>query len=239
MKKTTLAAGMAVVIAGALLAAPALAQTKPVEGWQPPREELDPARRVPAAPAAQGDAPDAVRSDVGVQPGTAVAAAPREAQGGSRGGAFIGVKGGKGWVFEDVDQSALEINAGYRWQAGAVTLVGIEVAGGRLDATTEDGFRFDEVDYASIGANARFNFGAASPVFALVRAGYMSADSGGGSVDGGYFGVGLGVDVNRHFNVSLTYTNYVYFNEAYWDGGTFYYDADRADTVMFGLEARF
>jgi hypothetical protein len=35
------------------------------------------------------------------------------------------VQGGKGWVYEDVDQTALMVNAGYRWQAGVVTLVGI------------------------------------------------------------------------------------------------------------------
>ncbi len=47
------------------------------------------------------------------------------------------------------------------------------------------------MDYGSIGVNARFNFGRSSPVYALVRAGYWSAEEKsdyGMDVDGGYFG---------------------------------------------------
>lgn len=144
-------------------------------------------------------------------------------------------------MYEDVDQSALAVNAGYRWQAGAVSLIGIELASGRLDGTEDDGVAYGKVEYASIGANARFNFGRANPVYGLVRAGYWAAedDELGMDVDGAYFGVGLGVDVTRNFNLSLVYTNYVYFNEYYWDDGDFYYDANRADTLMFGAEVRF
>jgi hypothetical protein len=155
-----------------------------------------------------------------------------------RGGLFIGVQGGKGWVYEDVDQSALAVNAGYRWQAGAVTLVGIELASGKLDSTTDDGVAYGEVDYGSIGVNARFNFGRTSPVYGLVRAGYWAAEGDDDmDVDGGYFGLGLGVDINRHFNMSVMYTNYVYFDEYDWNYGD--YTINRADTLMLGAEVRF
>lgn len=260
MKQNKLAAASAVIIAAAI-AAPATvqAQTRPIQPWTPPQaRELDPAKRVPAqqpAPAASEDgtrAP-APQADPAVQPAPQAYQAPapygtqryepereRVTYETGRGGFFVGVKGGKGWVFEDVDQSAREINIGYRWQAGPVALVGIEVARGRLDDTTEGGWPYDEVDFGSIGVNARFNFGRHSPVYGLVRAGYMAAeDSYGMDVDGGYIGLGLGVDINRHFNLSLTYTNYVYFNELYWESGTLYYDADRADTLMLGAEVRF
>lgn len=253
MKKSRLAATMAVVISGAMLASVAHAQTKAVEGWQPQQKELDPAKRVQPAPQPQparatgGEVQELptqaeeARSDVGVQP-QAYAARSQPAPAGyeeGRGGFFLGVKGGKGWVYDSVDQSAREINAGYRWQAGAVTLVGIEVARGALGSTTDDGVRYGKVDYASIGANARFNFGTGSPVFGLVRAGYWAAedDDFGMDVDGGYFGLGLGVDINRHVNLSLTYTNYVYFDA--YSSGYYYEDVNRADTVMFGIEARF
>ena len=43
----------------------------------------------------------------------------------------------------------------------------------------------------------------------------------------------------RNFNLSLVYTNHVYFNEYYWDDGEFHYDVNRADTLMFGAEAWF
>ena len=239
-------ATMAAFIAAAAMAPVTHAQTKPVQSWQPGQhEELDPAKRVPDAPEpAQADRgqPAAQQAPNVVQPQPYAVEQPvrtRHEEG--RGGFFVGVQGGKGWVFEDVDQSALAVNAGYRWQAGAVSLIGIELAGGRLDSTEDDGVGYGKVEYASIGANARFNFGRTSPVYALVRAGYWAAedDEFGMDVDGGYFGVGLGVDVTRNFNLSLVYTNYVYFNEYYWDDGDFYYDANRADTLMFGAEVRF
>ncbi|MGY1530167.1 hypothetical protein [Luteimonas sp. A649] len=242
MKKSSSVAMMAAAFA-VIASTGAYAQSKAIEpASPPPRQEMDPAKRVPEAPrpvVAADEAPQPApqqQSSVGhSQSYTGSYEAPARQEEG-RGGFFVGVQGGKGWVYDDVDQSARLVNAGYRWQAGAVSLVGIELAAGRLDSTTEDGWRFAEVDYASIGVNARFNFVSTSPVYALVRAGYMSADY---DVDGGYVGVGLGVDFNRHFNMSLVYTNYVYFNEAYWDRGTFYYDADRADTLMLGVEARF
>ena len=249
MKKTRPVATVAAVITLAAMASVAHAQTKPVQGWQPPQhEEPDPAKRVPEArqtvdgagtpqPYAQPQAvqPQAVQS----QAYDAEQSAPARYEDG-RGGFFVGVQGGKGWVYEDVDQSALAVNAGYRWQAGAVSLIGVEVATGRLDSTTDDGWSYEKVEYGSVGVNARFNFGRSSPVYGLVRAGYWSADSDAGmEVDGGYFGLGLGADINRHFNLSLVYTNYVYFEDYYWEGDDFYYDINRADTLMFGAEVRF
>lgn len=242
MNKTSLMAALAAVVGGAVLApATALAQNQPIEVWQPPQGEADPARRIPApAPATDTATPTGPATSVAVpvapaQPYYTAPATP------DLGGLFLGVQGGKGWVFDDIDQSALLVNAGYRWQAGSVTLVGIEAAAGRLDDANEGGMSIEGLDYASIGANARFNFGAGNPVFALVRAGYWQADDVlyGGTVDGGYVGVGLGVDINRHFNLKAVYTNHVYFSDyGYYNGG-YHYDFNRADTLMLGAEVRF
>lgn len=248
MKTNTLMAAMAAVITGAALAsAGAHAQTTPLEVWQPPQhDEMDPAKRLPTSPAAQSseNAPQPMsqpQSAVAHPQGDAAAAPATVRYEEERGGFFLGVQGGKGWVYEDVDQTALAVNAGYRWQAGAVTLVGLEVGAGRLDDAEKDGRAYGEVDYTSVGVNARFNFGRTSPVYGLVRAGYWAADDSlsGDSVDGGYFGLGLGVDFSRQFNMSLVYTNHVYFNEYYWSEGDFYYDANRADLLMLGAEVRF
>ncbi|MBJ6984394.1 outer membrane beta-barrel protein [Luteimonas sp. MC1750] len=264
MKNTRQAAATVALIACAIGgAATAHAQTRPLEGWKPPAQrEADPAKRIPpvstpapvardatapqardaAAPrtSATGNPPAAPMIHAYEIPAPAPAPEARQAHVESRGGFFVGAKGGRGWVYDDVDQSTRELNAGYRWQAGSVTLIGIELARGELGAKTEDGFFVDDVDYASIGVNARFNFGRTSPVYALVRAGYWAAEEKGDDamdVDGGYFGLGLGVDVNRHVNLGLTYTNYVYFDSYYWDAG--YYEVNRADTLMLGAEVRF
>jgi hypothetical protein len=240
MKKTRLIAAMAVVISCAALASVAHAQTKPLGVWQPPqREEKDPAKRLPTmqpAPTTQ-DAPQTMvqpQSTDAVAEQYAAAPAPVSYED-ERGGFFLGVQGGKGWVYEDVDQSALAVNAGYRWQAGPVTLVGIEFAAGKLDEADHDGLPYGAVDYTSVGANARFNFGRTSPVYGLVRGGYWAAEDNefGVSADGGYFGLGIGVDINRHFNMSVVYTNHVYFNDDY------YGDVNSAETLMLGAEVRF
>lgn len=250
MKKVlSTTAGAVVIAAGVLVSSAAHAQTKPIQAPQP-ASEMDPAKRVPP--------PVVLETPVGQQTGSEapVPAMQQTAQPSSapaphytaspawedteRGGFFLGVQGGRGWVYDSVDQSALAVSAGYRWQAGAVSLLGIELATGRLNSTTDDGWDYSKVEYASIGFNGRFNFGAASPVYALVRAGYFSADEEYyGSADGGYAGVGLGVDFSRRFNMTLMYTNYVYFNELYWYEGDLYYDASRADTLMLGAEVRF
>lgn len=262
MKKSRPAAVMAAVVTCAVLvSAGAHAQSQPTQSWRlGQHKEPDPAKRLPEAsrqapivegtqPAVYSQAPAAEATQPAAYPQSAAAAPQAYAVDQAvqvddetgRGGFFVGVQGGKGQVYDDIDQSALSVNAGFRWQAGPVALIGIEVAGGRLDSTDEDGLRYGKIEYGSIGANARFNFGRTSPMYGLVRAGYWKADDSdsGMDVDGAYFGLGLGADINRHFNVSLVYTNYVYFEDYYWEGDDFYYDINRADTLMLGAEFRF
>jgi len=232
MTNTTMAAAVAAVTVGFVMAsASARAQDAGLEVWQPPQQQqADPAKRVPRTQEPSASSQPGTRSGVD---GLVAPAARKE----NRGGFFVGAQAGKGWVYEDVDQSAAMINAGYRWQAGPVTLVGVEVAHGRLNDAEHDGFDAPEVEYSSVGANARFNFGSGNPVYALVRTGYWRAEYSNfrDSTDGAYLGVGLGVDFNRHFNMSLTYTNHLYFSESYWNGT----EINSADTVMLGAEVRF
>lgn len=248
MKNTKLTVAMATITMTAVLAsAGANAQSRPLQVWQPSKsDEPDPSKRVPVSP--QPLATTAVESQSTLNPSVMAAesqtyaaaapVAPAYDESRNLGGFFLGVQGGKGWVYDDVDQSARMLNAGYRWQAGAVSLVGIEAAAGRLDSTTKDGWRYGALDYASIGANARFNFGHGNPLYGVVRAGYWSAEAKGSNdtVDGAYFGVGLGIDFTRNFNMSLVYTNHVYFDNyySYYD-----YEISSADTLMLGAEVRF
>lgn len=242
---------IAAIVVGACVASGVQAQNKPVQPWQPQQGQQDPAKRVPetAAPQPTGDA---------AAPPQAWQAAPAQessyrtpAYEEGRGGAFVGVSAGKGWVYDGVSQSARQLSAGYRWQAGPVALLGVEAAAGKLSSTTRHEYGTDwhygAVDFASIGFTGRFNFGRYSPVYGLVRTGYWAADGDvdNGSydfdVDGGYVGVGLGADLGRHLSLSLVFTSYVYFNELYWDDreDELVYDANRADTLMFGAEYRF
>jgi len=159
-----------------------------------------------------------------------------------KGGFFIGAQAGKGWIYEDIDQDVVSFNAGYRWQAGPAVLVGVEVAGGKLRETQDSGYLFPEVSYGSVGANARFNFGAGNPLYGIARLGYWSAEADDGygntdDIDGVYAGLGLGVDITRNFNVNLVFSSYVYSNEYYYND--YYYDLNRADTLTLGLELRF
>lgn len=243
MSTNRLAAAMAAVMVAAVLAsAGAHAQNKPVQAWAPPQgQDPDPAKRLPTTTqshdgghATQQSVQPQVREYPQAQPYAGEQQVRSHYEEG-RGGFFVGVQGGRGWIYEDVDQSARAVSAGYRWQAGPVALVGIEVARGQLSDTTDELGHVPEADYASIGVNARFNFGATNPLYGLVRAGYMTAESDGFDVDGGYFGVGLGVDFSRHFNMSLVYTNYVYFDDYYRYGDDF----SRADMLLLGVEARF
>ena len=59
----------------------------------------------------------------------------------------------------------------------------------------------------------------------------------------GYAGLAVGVDINRHFNITLGYTAFVYADEYYDsdcdDDYTYDCDFNRADTVTLGVEARF
>lgn len=157
----------------------------------------------------------------------------------NRSGFSLGAQGGRGWVYEDVDQRALAVSAGYRWRAGPVALVGVELSSGRLDETSDRGDTFPEVRYDGIGANARFSFGVGNPWHGIARLGYWSADVKDGegytdTVDGAYASAGIGVDFNRHINASLVYTSYAWATSYYY--GT---EIDQADMVTFGLEVRF
>ena len=204
------------------------AQTQPEQGAGVATQTTDaPAAATAPAAAAQGHVPPpASYSRPASEP---------------KGGFFVGAQAGKGWVYEDVDQNAVFANAGYRWQAGAVSLIGIELGSGRLGATDKDGYAYEAVRFGSIGATARFNFGENNPWFAIARLGVLAAefeDVGDSEVSGSYASFGIGVDVNRHFNVSLVYTGYAY-SSVYYDYEDYLENLDRADSLMFGIEGRF
>ncbi|HEU4774297.1 MAG TPA: hypothetical protein VFS82_07255, partial [Lysobacter sp.] len=123
MKKIRLMAAVAAVTAGAVVAsAGAHAQTKPLQVWQPPQQgEPDPSKRVPQTlqpvSTTEGTSQSTAQpqaSAVYPQQYTAAPETPTRYEEG-RGGFFLGVQGGKGWVYDDVDQAALMVNAGYRW----------------------------------------------------------------------------------------------------------------------------
>lgn len=157
-----------------------------------------------------------------------------------RGAFFVAAQAGQAWIYDDVRQDARAIGAGYRWQAGPVVQVGIEGVAGRIDGEKTRAFGVGDTDYASLGANARFQFGG-SPMFAMTRLGYWRADvdtyRGGEIIDGAYAGLGLGVDFNRHLNLTLAYTLHAYAER--YGYGTYDFDINRADLLTLGLEARF
>ncbi|WP_192282823.1 hypothetical protein [Xanthomonas sp. XNM01] len=78
----------------------------------------------PGQSQSQTTASDVVAPVAPPAPRPAPRAEPRNA-----GGFFVAVHGGKGWLYEDADQTAKAVSAGYRWDAGDFTLVGIELAG--------------------------------------------------------------------------------------------------------------
>jgi len=190
-----------------------------------------------AQPAALPVVDTAARAAPATQP---IYAASTEAA--PRGAFFVAAQAGQAWIIDDVRQDARAISAGYRWQAGPVVQVGIEGVAGRIDGTTDRGYRLGDTDYASLGANARFQFGQ-GPMFAMARLGYWHADAGDDdTVDGAYAGFGLGVDFNRHVNLTLAYTLHAYASSYCYSSrwstscGT---EVNRADLVTLGLEARF
>ncbi|MBD9480828.1 outer membrane beta-barrel protein [Pseudoxanthomonas sp. PXM02] len=208
------------------------------------KEAPQPAPTQAATPTTQPAAPAPAAAPAYAAPAPYVAPAPaREAE--ENGGFFVGLQAGQGWIYEDVEQDTVAVSAGYRWQAGPWAQVGVELSGGRLDSTNYRGYDVSKATYKAVGANARMNFGD-SPWFATVRGGYFDAEQEYSdstfSTDGGYAGLAIGVDINRHFNVSLGYTAFVYADEyADEDCDDYDYDCDfnRADTVMLGIEARF
>jgi len=166
----------------------------------------------------------------------------------NRSAGFVNAQGGRAWLVENVEQSNWNLNAGYRWRAGPFTQVGIEGGGGQVGSARwqRRGIIWEtpKVEYWTLGASARFNFGWRNPWFGLVRTGAWVGEarySNGyeDTVSGTYLGLGIGVDLNRHVNISLLYNGFFYLND--YDGDYVYTidDINRADTVTLGLEARF
>jgi len=86
--------------------------------------------------------------------------------------------------FDDNSANTRAFSGGYRWQAGAVTQVGVEIGAGKVDEVGEDYYWTDgyvteigragmDATYRHVGANARFNFGRDSRWFAIARGGYV------------------------------------------------------------------
>lgn len=88
--------------------------------------------------------------------------------------------------FDEDSADTRAISAGYRWQAGSIAQVGVEVGAGRVDEIGQDyyynsGDGYSETghigmdaNYRHVGANARFSFGRDSRWFAIARVGYMA-----------------------------------------------------------------
>lgn len=91
--------------------------------------------------------------------------------------------------FDDDSANTRAFSGGYRWQAGAVTQVGVEVGAGKVDEIGQDYYYYAigvngpdysetghvgmDATYRHFGANARFNFSRDSRWFAIARGGYM------------------------------------------------------------------
>lgn len=179
----------------------------------------------------------------------------------NHGGAFIGAQLGEAEVYESITQHVYGLSAGYRWRAGSVTAVGIEVAAGKLDKNEKNGFPAPANTFYSLGATARFNFGRNSPLYAIARLGYWTSNADVPDyyyyydyssrryrsayeiererVYGAYAGLGLGVDLGRHVSLSVMYNGYLYSEDysTYSDSGSV--DVNYADTATFGVEVRF
>ena len=89
-------------------------------------------------------------------------------------------------AFDEDSADTSAFSGGYRWQAGPVTQVGVEVGAGKVDEIGQD-YYYDggpsyyetghigmDATYRHVGANARFSFGRDSRWFAIARGGYMS-----------------------------------------------------------------
>ncbi len=162
---------------------------------------------------------------------------PREEEQRLKSGVFLGVQGGRAEVFEDVKQDMLGGSVGYRWRAGAVTLIGIEAFAGHIERFSSDDAFAPSARFGGLGGNARFNFGD-SPVFASVRLGYWGGESVGYDGDrfyGAYLGAGLGIDLGRHVSLSGQFTRYLYANDYSEEDFTI----NRADVLNASLEVRF
>jgi hypothetical protein len=239
----------AALVAAALMPGDALAISPGWEAYrQKQRQGIQPAAPAPAPAAASSEHTPLTVSPSGYSGVAPVPYVPppttaqRQRVEHNRSAAFIGVQAGSGWIYEDVDQRATAVNAGFRWRAGPIAQVGIEASEGRLASTRHNASFFPSARYTSLGATARFNFGRGNPWYGLVRSGMFTArtrDELGDrvNIDGGYASFGVGVDINRHFNINLLYTGFVYLDD--YDGVLGYEDVNRADQLTLGLEARF
>lgn len=239
MKKTCLAALVPLL----LLTAGAADAQSISKGWAAYRaQQTTPAATAPTQPSMVGE------RAAQAAPAPPVAPAPVPQWGGTsskreqpQSAFFVGVQGGAGWVYEDVDQRAVSANVGYRWQIEDFAQVGIELGAGKLQETHWKGYLVPEIKFTNIGANARFGFGRNSAWFGTVRAGYWRAKTddywGKVSTDGLYAGLGVGVDVSRHFNLQLMYTGYLYSADYNYDDEE--YEVKGADVLTLGAEVRF
>jgi hypothetical protein len=154
----------------------------------------------------------------------------------------------------DDDKAATQsIDLGYRWQAGPIVQVGVELGAGRIGAVGggyDYGYGYGsqrvrvETRFATLGVNARFQLGRDSRWFALARLGamhyrqdnredYRYHDSAYHQSyrtrdNGAYASAGIGVDITPSFNVSVMVNGYAFADSPYVDGG-----------VSAGLELRF
>lgn len=188
----------------------------------------------------------------------ACAAAPFAAQ--AQDNFFVGAQAGHAQFnvhnVSNDNAGTQRLSFGYRWQAGPVTQVGVEVGGGRIGEVGDsyyNGYAYDGVSvktrYLSVGVNARFQFGRDSRWFAVARGGVMSyrqdnrdSYSSGGftmqqsssSSDAGiYAGAGLGVDLTPNFNLSVMLEGYTFHDNPYVDG------TYSAGMITAGAELRF
>lgn len=166
--------------------------------------------------------------------------------GDNRGGFFAGAQVGQARVFNNVDQDSLSFNAGYRWRAGSIALVGVEGGVGRLDGARDRRLDLDvgEFKYRHVGAIARISFGHDSRWYGIARSGYFDGDIEAGAdesnADGAYFGVGIGADLTHNLNLNLVYTTYAFPNwHHYWDERDYSIEFEDIELLSFGVEYRF
>ncbi|MBF6026055.1 outer membrane beta-barrel protein [Lysobacter niastensis] len=188
----------------------------------------------------------------------------------ARGGFFVAGQAGQatyddsGFDEDSADTRALSL--GYRWQAGSIAQVGVEVGGGRVDEITQDtsftGYYAGsdsygmDTRYAHVGANARVSFGQDSRWFAIGRMGYMGyqqdlshsyTEYQGGqflysgedtfSEDGGGAYFGGGLGMDITPNFNVNVmVNGYAYSGTDYDGNV---DEDTASTTTLGLELRF
>ncbi len=189
----------------------------------------------------------------------------------AKGGFFVAGQAGQA-TYDDsgLDEDSADTRAlslGYRWQAGSIAQIGVEVGGGEVDEISQSSAYDDgyfsgnsrigmDARYAHAGANARVNFGRDSRWFAIGRLGYMGysqnvnyrydnylngapfrGESWTDSEDGGGAYFGGGLGMDITPNFNV---NVMVNGYAY--SGTDYdgnVDEDTASTTTLGLELRF